>query len=160
MIKKRHRRIWGCTQQCNTAVSLYKVKKQLRLTKKSSTNKAELKYLLEDEFEAEPRHRIVISPWHRYQALLAVHAHEHWGVQRTMQRVRLVFYWPGWRKDTSIFVTEWAGRHHRKGINLKNVELSKTLQKKCQWCLVYGSCWSTNIVSRKKMYSYIDVSIF
>jgi hypothetical protein len=113
----------------NDVVQLYKVRKQLRLTKKSSTNQAELIYLLEDEFEAEPRHRIVIPPSHRYQALLAVHAHEHWGVQRTMQQVRLVFYWPGWRKDTSIFVTECAGCLHREEINLKNVEPFENLAK-------------------------------
>ena len=57
-----------------------------------------------------------------------------------MQGVRLVFYWPGWRKDTSIFITEWGGCLHREEINLKNVELSKTLQKmsmmSCVWILL------------------------
>ena len=78
--------------------------------------------MLEDEFEAEPRIRVVIPPSHRYQAMLAVHVREHWGVQRTIQQVQKVFYWPGWRNDTSIFVTECAGCLHREQINLKDVE--------------------------------------
>ena len=38
-----------------------------------------------------------------------------------MQQVKLVFYWPGWRYDTSRFVTECAGCPHREQVNLKNV---------------------------------------
>ena len=53
--------------------------------------------------------------------MLAVHVQEHLGVQRTMQQVQKVFYWPGWRNDTSIFVTECAGCLHREQINLKDV---------------------------------------
>ena len=33
-----------------------------------------------------------------------------------------MFYWPDWRKDTSMFVTECAGCLHREQINLKDVE--------------------------------------
>ena len=66
--------------------------------------------------------RIVVPPLQRYQALLAVHAHEHWGVQSKMQQVKKAFYWPGWRKDTSLFVTECAGCLHREDVNLKHVE--------------------------------------
>ena len=66
--------------------------------------KAMLIYLL----EAEPMMRIVVPPSHRYQALLAVFAHGHWRVQHTMQQVKKIFYWPGWRKDMSFFVTECA----------------------------------------------------
>ena len=110
-------------------IQLYKVRKQLRLTKKSTTNEAELVYLLEDEFEAEPQHRIVIPPLHRYQALLVLHAHEHWGVKCTIQQVKQMFYWPGWRKDTSIIVTECAGCLQRGEINLKMFNLLRTVQK-------------------------------
>ena len=53
--------------------------------------------------------------------MLAVHVQEHWGVQRTLQQVQKYFYWPGWRNDTSIFVTECAGCLHRENINLKDV---------------------------------------
>ena len=77
--------------------------------------------MLEDEFESKPKIRIVIPPMHRYQAMLAIHVQEHWGVQRTMQQVQKVFYWPSWRNDTSIFVTECAGCLHREQINLKDV---------------------------------------
>ena len=53
--------------------------------------------------------------------MFTVHVQEHWGVQRTMQQIQKVFYWPGWRNDTSIFVTECAGCLHREKINLKDV---------------------------------------
>ena len=95
-------------------IQLYKVRTQLRLTDKSSMDDVRLVYLLEDEFEPEPRRRFFIPPSHRYQAMIAVHAVQHWGVQRTTQQVKQVFYWPGWRKDTSIFVTECAGCLHNQ----------------------------------------------
>jgi len=62
-------------------LQLYKVRKQLRLTDANTTSSTRLVYLLEDEFGSNPRMRIVIPPSHRYQALLAVHIREHWGVQ-------------------------------------------------------------------------------
>ena len=110
-------------------LQLYKVRKQLRITDKKVTKQARLLYLLEDEYETNPIMRIVIPPSHRYQALLSVNAHKHWGVQRTMQQVKLVFYWPGWRYDTSLFVTERAGCLHRKQVNFKNVLLLLLLLK-------------------------------
>ena len=64
----------------------------------------------------------MIPPSHLYQAMMAVHAVEHWGVQRTTHQVKQVFYWPGWRKDTIVFVTECAGCLHREKIYLKHVE--------------------------------------
>ena len=42
-------------------------------TNHKTTSKTRLIYLLEDEFESEPKIRIVIPPSHRYQAMLAVH---------------------------------------------------------------------------------------
>ena len=104
-------------------IQLYKVRSQLRLSDKSSTGDVRLVYLLEDEFEPEPRNRLVIPPSHHYQAMTAVHAVQHWGVQRTTQQVKQVFYWPGWRKDTSIFVTECAGCLHREQINLHCLQI-------------------------------------
>ena len=82
-------------------LQLYKVRKQLRLTDEKTTSSSRLVYLLENEFEANPLVRIVVPPSHRYQALLAVHVREHWGVQRTTQQVRQHFFWPGWRADTA-----------------------------------------------------------
>ena len=35
--------------------------------------------------------RIVVPPLQRYQALPAVHAHEHWGVQRKCNRLKRFF---------------------------------------------------------------------
>ena len=62
--------------------------------------------------------RIVIPPSHRYQA---IHGREQWGVQRT-QQIKQYFYWPGWRRDTVLFITECAGcLLHREKIDLKNV---------------------------------------
>ena len=97
-------------------LQLYKVRKQLRLTDSKTTSSTRLIYLLEDKFESDPKMRIVIPLSHRNQAVLAVHVREHWGVQRTMQQVQKVFYWPGWRKDTSLFFTECAGCLHREQI--------------------------------------------
>jgi len=102
-------------------LQLYKVRNQLRLTDKGSEN-VRLIILLEDEFERDPLHRLVIPPSHRYQAIGAVHMKEHWGVQRTTEQVKLRFYWPGWRKDTAVYVTECPGCLHREQVNLKNVE--------------------------------------
>ena len=62
-------------------LQLYKVRKQLRLTDAKPTNSTRLVYLLENEFDSNPLMRIIILPSHRYQALLAVHVREHWGVQ-------------------------------------------------------------------------------
>ena len=61
--------------------------------------------------------------------MLAVHVREHWGVQRTIQQVQKVFYWPDWRNDTSIFVTECASCLHREQTNLKDVEPYKDRAK-------------------------------
>ena len=66
--------------------------------------------------------RIVIQPSHRYQALLAEHVREHWGVQRTTQQVKEHFFWPGWRADTAIFIKECPGCLHREEVNLKQVD--------------------------------------
>jgi len=101
-------------------LQLYKVRKQLRLL--TTANNVRLVFLLEDEFESDPIHRLVVPPSHRYQAIGAVHVKEHWGVQRTTEQVKLKFYWPGWRKDTAVYVTECPGCLHREQVDLKNVE--------------------------------------
>ena len=67
-------------------LQLYKVRKQLKIIDKKVTKEAKLVYLMEDEFETNPIMRIVVSPLHRDQALLAVNAHTHWGVLQTMQQ--------------------------------------------------------------------------
>ena len=57
-----------------------------------------------------------------------------------MLQVKKVFYWPGWRKDTSLFVTECAGCLHREEVNLKRVEpfnnRQKTSMMSCAWALL------------------------
>ena len=73
-------------------IQLYKVRKQLRLL--TTAENVRLIFLLEDEFESDPIHGLVIPPSHRYQAIGAVHVREHWGVQRTTEQVKLKFYWP------------------------------------------------------------------
>jgi len=83
---------------------------------------ARLIYLLDNEFDSNPLMRIVVPPSHRYQALLAVHVHEHWGVQNTKQQVKEFFFWPGWRADVPVFVTECPGCLHREEVNLKQVD--------------------------------------
>ena len=64
----------------------------------------------------------MIPPSHRYQALLTVHVREHCGVQQTTQQVKEHFYWPGWRADTAVFVTDCPGCLHREQVNLKQVD--------------------------------------
>ena len=100
-------------------LQLYKIRKQLRLTDNNTTSTTRLIFLLEDEFETKPKMRLVIPPSHRYQTILAVHIQEHWGEQQTMKQVREIFYWSGWRKDSALSDTEWAGCLHREEINLK-----------------------------------------
>ena len=106
-------------------LQLYKVRKQLRLTDSSTKNSTRLVYLLENEVDSNSRMRIVIPPSHRYQALLAVHVREHWGVQRITQQVKENFFWPA---DTAVFVTECPGCLHREEVNLKQVDPSMTAE--------------------------------
>ena len=108
--------------------------------------------MLEDEFEAKPRIRVVIPPLHRYQAMLAVHVREHWDVQRTIQQVQKVFYWPGWRNDTSIFLTECAGCLHREQINLKDVEPYKDRAKNVNDVLCINLVGPTTLSINKNKY--------
>ena len=49
-------------------LQLHKVRKQLRLTDTKITTKTRLIYLLEDEFESEPKIRIVIPPFPHFLA--------------------------------------------------------------------------------------------
>ena len=49
-----------------------------------------------------------------------VHAANHWGVQRTTEEIKQRFYWPGWRKEVSTFVSECPGCLHRELIDLKD----------------------------------------
>ena len=44
------------------------------------------------------------------------------GVQQTTQQLKEHFYWPDWRADTAIFVTECPGCLHREEVNLKQVD--------------------------------------
>ena len=71
-------------------LQLYKVRKQLILTDTTITNSSRLIYLIKNEFDSDRPMRIVIPPSHRYQALLAIHVREHWGVQQTGKRAHLL----------------------------------------------------------------------
>ena len=62
-----------------------KVRKQLRIKDEKVTKKAKLIWGgIWSQTNDENCHPTLTS--HRYQALLAVHAHAHWGVQCTMQQ--------------------------------------------------------------------------
>ena len=52
--------------------------------------------------------------------MLMLHTPNHWGVQRTTEEIKQRFYWPGWRKEVSIFVSDCAGCLHRELIDLKD----------------------------------------
>ena len=55
--------------------------------------------------------------------MLMFHAPNHWGVRRTTEEIKQWFYWPGWRKEVSIFVSDCAGCLHRELIDLKDTVL-------------------------------------
>ena len=114
--------IWLAGTVHEDVLQLYKVRKQLRLTDAQTTNSTRLVYVLKNKFDSNPRMRIFIPKSHRYQALLAVHVHEHWGVQQTTQQVIEHFYWPGWRADTAVFVNlKQVDPHDNQCINVNEV---------------------------------------
>ena len=49
----------------------------------------------------------------------------YWGVQRTTEEIRQSFYWPGWRKEVSIFESDCGGCFLREVIDLKDTVLHK-----------------------------------
>ena len=51
--------------------------------------------------------------------MLMIHTANHWGVQRTTEELKQKFYWPNWRKEVSVFVSDCAGCLHREIIDLK-----------------------------------------
>jgi len=51
----------------------------------------------------------------------------------------------GWRKDTSIFVLQFAGCLHREEINLKNVEPFENLAKNVNIDVLCMSCLQRKI---------------
>ena len=99
---------------------MYTVRKQFKLMETSDRIKVRLLCLVEDKYTNSPVYRLVVPPTHRYQAMLMIHAPNHWGVQRTTEEIKQRFYWPGWRKDVSTLVSDCAGCLHRKKIDLKN----------------------------------------
>ena len=75
--------------------------------------------------------RIDVPPSHRYQALLAVHAHANWGEQRTMQQVKKVFLPMEEKRHKSLRHGMWSCLHREE----VNFNLSRTVKKR-QWHLV------------------------
>ena len=51
--------------------------------------------------------------------MLMIHTANHWGVQRTTEELKQKFYWPNWRKEVSVFVSDCAGCLHTEIIDLK-----------------------------------------
>ena len=52
--------------------------------------------------------------------MLMTHSANHWGVVRNTEEVKQKFYWPNWRKEVSVFVSECEGCLHRAIIDLKD----------------------------------------
>ena len=92
---------------------MYTVRKQFKLMETSDRIKVRLLCLVEDKYTNSPVYRLVVPPTHRYQAMLMIHAPNHWGVQCTTEEIKQRFYWPGWRKDVSTLVSDCAGCLHR-----------------------------------------------
>ena len=99
---------------------LYTVRKQIKLMESTDQMKVRLLCLSEGKYTNSPVYRLIVPPPHRYQAMLMLHASNHWGVQQTTDEVRQQFYWPAWRKEVSIFVSDCAGFVHRELIDLKD----------------------------------------
>ena len=85
-------------------IQMYKIRKHLRLKNKSTTNEARLVYWrmnsnlnLDTEWSFHPQ------PGTNH--FMQCRHINRWGVQRTMQQVIKVFYWPGCRKNSSLIVT-------------------------------------------------------
>ena len=92
---------------------MYTVRKQIKLMEASDQIKVRLLCLVEGKYTNSPVYRLIVPPTQRYQAMLMIHAPNHWGVQYTTNEVRQSFYWPGWRKDVSAFVFDCSGCFHR-----------------------------------------------
>ena len=98
---------------------LYAVRKQIKLMESTDQVKVRLLCLVEGKYTNSLVYRLIVLPTHRFQAMRMVHASNHWGVQRTTEEIKQKFYWPGWRKEVSIFVSDCAGCLHRELIDLK-----------------------------------------
>ena len=116
---------------------MYTVRKQFKLMETSDQIKVRLLCLVEDKYTNSPVYRLVVPPTHKYQAMLNIHAPNHWGVQRTTEEIKLRFYRPGWRKEVSIFVSDLAGCLHRELIDLKDTVLHESralrVNQTCAW---------------------------
>ena len=99
---------------------MYAVRKQIKLMEPTEQVKVKLLCLIEGKYTNFPVYRLIFPPTHRFQAMCMVHAANHWGVQRITEEIKQRFYWPGWRKEVSRFVSECPGCLHRELIDLKD----------------------------------------
>ena len=99
---------------------LYTIRKQIRLMESTDQVKVRLLCLVEEMYTSTPMYRLIVPLSHRYRAMLTVHTANNWGVQRTTEEVKQKFYWPNWRKEVSVFVSECAGCLCREIIDLKD----------------------------------------
>ena len=60
---------------------LYAVRKQIKLMESTDQVKVRLLCLIEGKYTNSPVYRLIVLPTHRYQAMLMLHAPNHWGVQ-------------------------------------------------------------------------------
>ena len=67
---------------------MYTVRKQFKLMETSDRIKVRLLCLVKDKYTNSPVYRLVVPPTHRYQAMLMIHAPNHWGVQRTTEEIK------------------------------------------------------------------------
>ena len=99
---------------------LYTVRKPIKLMESTDQVKVRLLCLTEGKYTNSPVYRLNVPPSYWYQAMLMIHKANHWGVQRTTEDVRQIFYWDNWRKEVSVFVSDCAGCLHREIIDLKD----------------------------------------
>ena len=99
-------------------LQLYKVRKQLRLTDASTTNSTRLLYLLENELDSNPRMRIVPQVPRSARCTCP----RTLGSTTYYTTGKRTFFWPRWRADTAVFMTECPGCLHREEVNLKQVD--------------------------------------
>ena len=69
---------------------LYTVRKQINLMESTDQVKVRLLCLNEGKYTNFPVYRLIVPPYHRYQAMLMVHTANHWGVQRTTEETKIL----------------------------------------------------------------------
>ena len=114
--------------------------------------KVRLLCLIEGKYTNSPVYRLIVPPTHRYQPMLMIHGPNHLGVQWTTEEIRQCFYWPGWRKEVSIFVSDFVGCLRREVIDLKDTIPHKNRALRVNQTLCMDLVGSLTLSNNKNKY--------